>query len=145
MVSDDAGRLEPDISDTPDLIRRALRAKVWHRVKVAHRATLKVVSWVVRRGDEGFVSRVKRNGAIRRMVSEAAKAVCEALRAACKGPSFISRALLEGARIANQRLQAYAEHGVFRWAPWVQGWLRQRDVVLYLGSASLDCGYAGRS
>ncbi len=143
-VPDGFPKLDLDLESAGNLIGRAMRARVWHRVELGHRATLRVVSWVVRKGESGLVQRVRRNLSIRGMVAAAANAVLQALREVPGALPFRVRAFLEGARIANHRIQAYDGHGVFRWAPWVRAWLQDEGVVIYLGANSLDSPRYGR-
>ncbi len=115
----------------PNLVGRAMRARMWHRVELGHRATLRLV----RRGRMGSCGGSE-SLVIRRMVA-AANAVLEALRKVPGAPPFRVRALLEGIRMAKYRMQTYDEHGAFRWAPQARRWLGDEDVVIHLGANSL--------
>ena len=116
---------------------RAMRARVWRRVGIVHRAAMRVVEQILARGDEEQVSRIRRSEVVREMLRKATGKVRDALRRVPQALSFKVRAILQGVHIACDRITNYRERGVLTWAPWVREWLGRRDTVYYLGSISI--------
>ena len=134
----------PSLPNPPDprylrsLKRRAVRARVWHRLDPVHRAAINVVQQIMERADQGFVARVRKSKPVGAMINRAVHDLLRVLQSVPRYLPFGLRALLEGTRIATERIRTYDERGVFRWAPWARRWLQEEDVLIYLGANSLD-------
>ena len=114
-----------------------MRARVWHRIDIGHRAALRVVEWIVQKGGEHLVSRIKRSRIVSTMVRKAAQRLIDLLGSVARKPTFKVRAMLEGVYVACERIASYRERRVLAWAPWIKEWLGRRDTVYYLGSTSI--------
>ena len=125
---------EADLRYLRSLKRRAMRARVWPRVDIVHRAAINVVQQILERGDEGFVARIKKSTVVGTMVKRAMHHLLRVLQGVPQALPFRLRAMLEGTRIVRDKISIYRENGVLVWAPWVEEWLRRTDTVYYLGS-----------
>jgi len=124
---------KPDLRYLEKLRRKAIRGRVWHRVPAERKAMIRAVEWALRRGDE-FAENVKRSRRISTVLGLVTKTIEKALDLV--RPPFRIRALLQGAEIARRRIATYMENGVFQWAPWAEGWLKNEETMVYLGATT---------
>jgi len=122
-----------DVFDLESLRRRAIRARVWNSVDPLHRAAVGVVRELIRRGDFALIARIKRSSRVMAMIETVQQGILRVLQSV-GGVSFRVRAVLVGARIVCEKIVAYQKSGVFKWAPWVKQWLKDRETLYFLGS-----------
>jgi predicted thioesterase len=121
-----------------------MRARVWHRVEIVHRAAIDVVQRILEKGDEGFVARIKKSLVVGAMVKRAIHHLLRVLQGVPQELPFRLRAMVEGTRIVREKISICRERGVFNWAPWLKEWLAERDTVYFLGLSSLHDRLQGR-
>ena len=139
-ISPDKKRLatrEISVLDLKSLKKKAMRARIWRKLDTGHRAAIRVVEWVLEKGDAETVNRVSRSCRVLEMVSRATRKLLNILRSLPQILSFTTRAIIEGARIGADKARVYRERGVFSWCPWLKQWLADRETLLYFGYISL--------
>lgn len=118
--------------------RQVMKAGLWRRVEILDRAVLRVVQHILEKGDEHLVSKISRSAIVNMMLRSATQRIVALLASVGRSLyTFRARALLEGARIAEERIRVYRENGVFAWAPWGEKWLRETETMLFLGFTSV--------
>ena len=121
-----------------NLRKRAIRARVWHKVEIGHRATIGLLQWIASRGERELLNRIIRNRVLNEMIDSAARIIIETINS--HRLSFQAKAFLHGKKISKNKIEIYRENGVLYWAPWVEGWLRRREYILFLGTMSIGMG-----
>lgn len=144
VKSDYRGSQENEFSRIKKLSRRVMKAGLWRRVRMVDGAALRTVQWVLEKGDEDLVVRMKRSTVVGEMVRSASEKLVNLLQRAGYFLNFRAKALMEGTSIVKERIATYRENGVFRWAPWVEKWLQETDTILFLGSISAGRPYRKR-
>ncbi len=111
-----------------------MRANLWGKVETGHRATIGVMHWIWSRGVTGLLDKAVRNAKIRVMMDSAAARIVELLKSRPWALPARIRCFVNGIEISKMKIDAYGESGVFRWAPWIGGWLKEPETLFYFGA-----------
>ena len=125
--------LEVELDDIGKLQALACRTRNWPGLEIAQRASLRVVCWILSKGDECTVAKIRRSQVVWRMLESAKRSLLDLLGGDPQALPFRLRTYIMGWRIAEMRIKAYRASGVLEWAPWVEDWLKDYGTVLFLG------------